>query len=173
MKRKSGWEWVILIFNSVRWGVCHGPLIFWCVIGWGNASSEIGDICFVEVWKTGSESESYNGVIALEGGRIGIWRHCGWEAIETVFEVLRIFVRVIMIECNILGKWLVRKVVEATRSLVNTRSYWLECARILHKGLCEPGLTNWSEAVVWREKEGYMIRTEQKENLTSIFNKEK
>ena len=51
-----------------------------------------------------------------------------------------------------------RRVVGAIRSLINSRSLPLECARVLHETLLVPALMYGSETMVWKEKERFRIR---------------
>ena len=63
----------------------------------------------------------------------------------------------------------VRKVVGATRSLVNARSLKFECARVLNESLLVPHLTYGSEKMIWREEERSRIRAVQIYNLRGLL----
>ena len=54
-----------------------------------------------------------------------------------------------------------RRVTGAVRSLVNTRSLQLECARVLEESLLVPVHMYGSETMIWREKERSRIRAVQ------------
>ena len=45
-----------------------------------------------------------------------------------------------------------KRVVGTIISLVNARSLWLECARVLHESLLVPVLIYDSDTMIWREK---------------------
>ena len=45
-----------------------------------------------------------------------------------------------------------RRVAGAIRSLVNARSLWVECAKVLHESLLVPVLTYGSETMIWKER---------------------
>ena len=62
-----------------------------------------------------------------------------------------------------------RRVGGAIRSLVNTRSLQLECAKILHETLLVSALTYGSETMLWREKERSRIRAVQMYNLRGLL----
>ena len=62
-----------------------------------------------------------------------------------------------------------RRVAGAIRSLVNARSLWLECARVLHESLQMPVLAYSSEKMIWREKERSRIRAVQMKNLRGLL----
>ena len=62
-----------------------------------------------------------------------------------------------------------KRVAGAKRSLVNARDLQLECARVLHETLLVPVLMNYSETVLWKEKEKSRIRAVQMDNLRRLL----
>ena len=62
-----------------------------------------------------------------------------------------------------------RRVLGAIRSLVNTRDFQLECARVLHETLLVPALMCGSETMLCREKEKYRVRAVQMDNLRRLL----
>ena len=62
-----------------------------------------------------------------------------------------------------------RRVTGAIRSLVNARSFQLECARVLHESLVVHVLTYDIEKILWREKERSRIRALQMDNHRGLL----
>ena len=62
-----------------------------------------------------------------------------------------------------------RRVAGTNRSLFNTRSLQLQCARVLHESLIVPVLTYGSETMIWRENERFRIRVVQMDNLRGLL----
>ena len=62
-----------------------------------------------------------------------------------------------------------RRVAGAIRSLVNSRSLQLQCAKVLHELLLMPVLTYGSETMIWREKERSSIKAAQMDNHRGLL----
>ena len=62
-----------------------------------------------------------------------------------------------------------RKAAGAIRSLVNARGLQLECARVLPEALLVPLPLHGSETMIWREKEGFIVRAIQMDNLRGLL----
>ena len=62
-----------------------------------------------------------------------------------------------------------RRVASAIRSLANARNFQLECATVLYESLLVPVLTYDSETLVWREKEKFILRAAQMNNLRGLL----
>ena len=58
-----------------------------------------------------------------------------------------------------------RGVAGANRSLVNTRSWQLECAKVLHESFLVSGITYGSKTMIWSENDRSSIRDVQMDNL--------
>ena len=60
----------------------------------------------------------------------------------------------------------------AVRSLVNSRNFQLECARVLHETLFVPVLMYGSKTMLWMEKERSRVRAVQMNNSEDVRSEE-
>ena len=62
-----------------------------------------------------------------------------------------------------------RRVAGAIRSLVNARSLYHECVRVLHESLLVSVFTYDTETMIWRKKARYSLRVVQMDSLRGLL----